>query len=158
MNKTRTKGMTAVAVVNFVFGALGVFAGLWAMMTFHAVMSRSLTDGKTTQVAMAGLGMALYGVACGIVAIIAGIGVLKLAPWGRILSLSYAGLSIVSSVVSLFMPTIESSSAPGAGVWIGKTIGFLLGMIYPAILFIVFRRPHWKEAFSSASQNVANVA
>jgi|GEM_PF-1476037 len=154
MNKTRTGGMTAIAVLNLVFGAILALTNLWVMMGLHAVMSRSFAGAEATAAAMTRLGMSLYYVVCGAVAIVAGVGVLKVAPWGRILSLAYAGLIIPGYVIDIFLPTIGESSDGGLVLGakiIGSIIGSVFWMIYPVILLIVFQKPSWKEAFKPKS-------
>ncbi len=151
-SKTRTRGMTTVAVINFVFGPISVVLGsTWAELTKHALMSN-----LTTQLSMLLwllIAWVLFVVAYGAVAVIAGFGVLRLLPWGRTMSLVYAWASIIGAVITLFMHSVQTGSEFGAGEVIGfKVIGFLLGFVYPVILIFLFRKPAWKKTFSTLSQ------
>src|SRR5208337_2696130 len=105
MNKTRTGGMTAVGVINIVFGTVGILLSLLTVITSHALLSRSFFGGHEGQEVLVLLGMALYGVLCAGVGIAAGVAVLKVSSWGRFLSLTYAGLFVLSAVFELCLST-----------------------------------------------------
>ena len=145
--KTRTGGMTTVAVLNFIFGGWGVLGGLWAVLTGHAWMSRSLVLGAESQMAMVLIGRGLLGFATGVVGVVAGVGVLMLVSWGRTMNLVYAAVSIFAAVVMLFMPS------PGAGGdAVIQLMVLLVQFIYPVTLIYLFRKPTWREAFSATPQ------
>jgi len=139
--------MTAVAVADFIFGGIGVFANLWAIMVCFAFLSHSFVLGRAAQILVLNLGYALYGLVCGGLLIGAGVGVLNVARWGRTLSLVYVGLSVFGSVAYLFVPALDGSGRDNVGFLIGKIVGSLLRLTYPVILLVVFHKPRWKQAF-----------
>jgi hypothetical protein len=65
-----------------------------------------------------------------------GLGVIKLAAWGRSLSLAYGAMGVV----------VYSAAIIGAGF----DPFFTAGLVYCAALISLFFRPTWKEAFEPA--------
>lgn len=139
MSKTLTGGMTAIAVLNFVFGGISILIG-------HALMSR-LAELSTVLILLLFLTIGY-----GIVGVIAGVGVLRLLPWGRTMSLVSAWVWIGCGVISLFTPSPQAGGKVAGAELAGKVIGFLLGLIYPVTLIFLFRRPSWRQTFCNQSQ------
>jgi hypothetical protein len=101
---------------------------------------------------------------CGVL-LAAGIGLLLVKPWGRLLSIGYAiyaiGFGIVGTVVNfLFItrPLLEQAQNKGGpeaagaiGGAIGGSIGGCFGMIYPILLLIFMFHPAIRDAFRPAT-------
>jgi hypothetical protein len=88
---------TALGMINIVLGSLVAFVGSWL------ILRRVLFDGHpgrnvgvpTVFMVMAGVSVLLLGVGF----IVAGVGVVKRRPWGRILALVVAGFASVAVLV-----------------------------------------------------------
>ena len=68
--------------------------------------------------------------------IVAGVGVFKVRPWGRTVSLAYAGSKIIVGVAGALF-----------GMFTIMTVA--IGFVYPIVLAIMFMKPGWKAAFSA---------
>lgn len=106
MTTQRTGGMTAIGILNIIFGSFGtlfsimfvILGGLFAVggMAMESEMG-SEAEGMGAAAAAGGGFIALIGIVSvifGLMTIFAGIGVLKLAPWGRTLTI-VCGFGIV---------------------------------------------------------------
>jgi hypothetical protein len=96
-----------------------------------------------------------------LVLLAAGIGLLHLKPWARILSMAYAIyailfgiLGMVVNFIFMIQPMLEQArqqqgpEAAGAiGGAVGGTIGGCFGLIYPVLLLIFMTRPKVVAAF-----------
>jgi hypothetical protein len=139
MKPQRSSGMTAVGVLNIIFGLLGgaaaglAFAG-GAMLASGAISSDEVQSSLTSGEAAIVTGLAGVLVLLFIVLFSAGIGVLRLAPSGRVLSLFYAwaALALVAVRAALNGPDLDT----------------ITSSIYPIVLIVLFSRPRWKAAFS----------
>ena len=157
MEQERTGGMTAIAVLNIIFGGVGILNGLYLALGSFVLMYELLRL-DVFQIPVARLAFALLILATGIVGLIAGIGIFALRPWGRALSLVYGGLLILSSVLSFFaVPIIAaigtydigSLSAEGlARLIIFSLIYVVLPVPYALLLCVVFYKPAWKTTFA----------
>lgn len=137
--------MTAVGVLNIVFGSIGaLFAimivlggGMIAAMGagMEAEYGAEFQGAAADTAGMAGI-MALVGiiglVACGAM-VFSGIGVLGLKPWGRKLAMIGGGAWAVLNVITLFS---------GFSLF---NLGFA---VYGGLLVWLFLQPDWKAAFS----------
>jgi len=103
------------------------------------------------------LAVALLILGTGIVGLIAGIGVFRLRPWARALSLVYGGLFLVSSVVPFVAGVVASYGAADFAKFttydvvrtiITSVIYVAIPVPYSLILFVVFRKSAWNAAFS----------
>jgi hypothetical protein len=150
MNQTRTGGMTAIGILNIVFGCIGCLFALVTVLGGGLLTALGTAAGESGaetgaefaagggEVAAAGgaiMLFGLFGLAVGVILFVAGIGVMKVAPWGRSLSLAAAALAIVSNIGKAVI-----LSAFG--------IGTVFGLIYPAVLIFCFMQPGWRAAFS----------
>jgi hypothetical protein len=134
--------MTTIGVLNLVFGGLRTFGALLTILAGGGMAvlgtAASQNGGDGAEVAAAGgaiIGFGFFSLIIGITLFIAGLGVLKVAPWGRTLSLAAASLAVVSTL--------------GQAVFLEAFgIGTFLGLIYPGVLFFLFFQPDWKVAFS----------
>jgi hypothetical protein len=151
MNQMRTGGMIAIGVLNIIFGAFGCLGAMLMVLVgggLAAIGTAAVENAaEGQQVAAAGGAVALLGLfefTIGIMLFIGGIGVLKVAPWGRGFSLAAAALAIVNGLGQAVI-----LSAFG--------IGTILGLIYPVVLIICFNRQDWKAAFSGQCDPAAGV-
>jgi hypothetical protein len=123
----RPGGLTALAVLNFVFGGFGCL-GLIAMFALLQAAD-SMTDGaSSTALASSGELMVtlLLATATVILLIVAGIGYLgQKKTLGYLMGNLYAIVSIVSSAV----PIVAYSQSVG--------VGSLIGFIYPVLTLIL---------------------
>ena len=157
MEKCRTGGMTAIAVLNIILGGIGILNGLFLLLGAFYLMSE-LSRLGVFHIPVARLAFSLLILATGVVGIIAGIGIFRLRPWARALSLVYGGLLILSSVLSYFaVPIIAtigtydigSISADGlARLIIFCAIYVVIPVPYSLLLGVVFYKPAWKAAFA----------
>ncbi|MCR9247996.1 MAG: hypothetical protein NXI31_23440 [bacterium] len=139
----RPGGLTALAVLNFVFGGFGVLAllALVALMAFIGVMADSGEEGQEAarEVAKAweeaGLGVFYAMIAVSaistILQIASGVGYLKQKKFlGRTLGNAYA----VTAVIGSLIPALMLASPEVGG---GFQIGTLVGLIYPILTLIL---------------------
>jgi hypothetical protein len=140
MGKQRTAGMTTIGVLNITFGAYFSLVFLLKILAagFMATAGNAI-GGEDGAAVAAGAGFLLLAgiAACAInlMLFISGIGVLRVAPWGRTLSLVCGGLGVVVYTASL----------------VGN--GFLtpyLGMLaYSFLLVGLFFMENWKNTYCS---------
>ena len=145
MGNKRTGGMTAVGVLNIVFGAIGALFSLLIVLGggLVAAMGAGMeaefgAEFEGAAVGTAGLGgiMAIAGIvafgACAAM-VFSGIGVLGLKPWGRKLAMVCGGAWAVLNIITLF------------GGFNPLNLGFA---VYGGLLVWLFLKPEWKAAFS----------
>jgi len=136
----RPGGLTALAVINFVFAGFG-FLQLLGLAVFFAFIGKMPTDemqeAQRAQIeAFQEMGLpvfififALTIITSGLL-LLSGIGYLKQKRFlGRMIGNTYAVVSIVSSVVSGMMFARELGG--------GFNIGTMIGLIYPIITLIL---------------------
>ena len=150
MNMQRTGGMTAIGILNIVLGAIGSLLSLLVVLgggLLAAGGAAASSSGDTSGAggAMAAGGgliaiMGLVGLACWGMMCFSGIGVLKLAPWGRTLSMVCGGF--IAALMVLSMVTSGTFSIMNT-----------LFMCYGAMLVYMCMRPEWKQAFSGQSSS-----
>ena len=132
----RPGGLTALAVLNFIFFAFGLF-GLLGLAVFFAFVGAIPTDQmegtQRAQIeAFQNMGIPVFivifvlAVISNILLLLSGIGYLKQKKvLGRFIGNAYAVFSIISSVISgmLFAPELGG----------GFNIGAIIGLIYPIV-------------------------
>jgi hypothetical protein len=135
--------MTAIGILNIVFGAL--FSLVFLLMIlgagFMAAAGSAMGGDEGAAVAAGGGFLMLIGIAAfavNLMLFISGIGVLKLAPWGRTLSIACGGLGVVVYGASL----------------VGGDFSYpmLAALAYCVILIGLFFTPAWKATFCSGEQ------
>lgn len=136
----RPGGLTALAVINFVFAGSSIFS-LAGLVAFFALADRIPTEkmdaaqkaqfeslqnmGTPTLVILIALSLVT-----GVLLLLSGIGYLKQRRiLGRMLGNTYAVVAIVSSLITGFTFSVESGG--------GFTIGTILGLIYPVLTLIL---------------------
>lgn len=142
MGNKRTGGMTAVGVINIVFGAIGalfailIVLGGGMMAAMGAGMEAEFgAEFEGAAAGAAGLGgiMAIVGIVASAAMLFSGIGVLGLKPWGRKLAMICGGAWAVLNIITLFS---------GFNLF---NLGFA---VYGGLLVWLFLQPEWKAAFS----------
>ncbi len=141
MGNKRTGGMTAVGVLNIVFGAIGALFAI--LIVLGGGMMAAMGAGMEAEFEGAAAGAAGVGGIMAIAGIVAfgasaamlfsGIGVLGLKPWGRKLAMVCGGAWAVLNIITLFS---------GFNLF---TLGFA---VYGGMLVWLFLKPEWKAAFS----------
>ena len=154
MERHRTGGMTAIAVLNVIFGGLGILAGLFNLLGVFVLLYEMLRLG-VFEIPTARVAFALLLLATGSVGLVAGIGMFVLRPWARALSLVYAGLLIASAVCSNFIVpiiatigTYDIGSISLARLMIFGVIYLVIPVPYSIVLCVVFAKAAWKAAFA----------
>lgn len=136
----RPGGLTALAVINFVFAGQG-FIGLLGLAAFFALRGRIPTDemqeAQKAQIeAFQNLGVPMFififalAIVTSVLLLVSGIGYLKQKKFmGRMIGNTYALVAIVNSVVS--GRTLASELGGGFN------IGTMIGLIYPVVTLIL---------------------
>lgn len=136
----RPGGLTALAVINFVFSGFG-FLSLLGMAAFFAFIDKIPTDqmqenerAMTEALQNLGLPMLIFIFALSLISnfllLLSGIGYLKQKKFlGRIMGNVYAVITIVSSIVSGIMFASELGG--------GFNIGTIINLIYPVLTLIL---------------------
>ena len=161
----RPTSVTVFGVLNIVFAVFGIFGLIVSVVLF---LPQTHSNNPVIQLIHDNQAYAAwlkFSLALGLVAVVvklsAGIGLLRLKPWGRQLSIIYAiyaiGMVIVGAVVNYFFllrPLLEQAQqkhrpeAAGAiGAAIGGTFGSCFGLIYPILLLVFMTRPVVVAAF-----------
>jgi len=103
----RPGGLTALAVLNFVFGGLGIIAlfGTFALLSAASTIVREVTDGKVSVPGAGSVYLSLFlGLVVAALLIVSGVGYLgqkKVA--GKLLGNVYAIVAIVNVIIGLVM-------------------------------------------------------
>jgi cytochrome c oxidase subunit IV len=139
----RPAGVTILAVVAFIFGGLLALGGL-GMMLGGAVLSRMANSGGLGM--LAGVGGAIIGfvfLGFAVVYIVDAIGLLKVANWGRILTIILVGLSLLRSAFSMMRSLGHLNP-------IALCFALIIAAIDVWILVYLFK-PDVKQAFGAAN-------
>ncbi len=132
MTRQRTDGMATIGTVNIIFGATSCLIG--ALMAFGSNFmpgsgaATGTPDGRF--LLLAGLGT----VGISFLLLIGGIGVRRVAPWGRSLSVSHGALGVI----------VYGAALIGAGF----DLFFAAALTYSFAIIGLFSRADWKAAFS----------
>ena len=146
----RPGGLTALAVLNFVFSGGGLLSilGMITMIVLFGKLAENMDDQARIQwEALQAIGrpmliglLALSALAS-ILLLVSGIGYLKQKRFlGRTLGNAYAILAIISGVASALIMTREAGG--------GFSIGSIIGFIYP-VLTLVLLNTTFKEDFTN---------
>jgi hypothetical protein len=171
----RPTAVTVFSILNMVFAALGFFGTIGSLVMLAALAHD--TNNPMMEIIRDNPGYAMYmkvsallGMAVGLALLAAGIGLWLLQPWGRLLSIAYGILAVISipvnSVVSyLFVtrPLMEqmmqhhnntAATSAAVGGMVGGLIGGCFGMIYPILLLVFMFRPNVAAAFKAPEAGV----
>jgi len=169
----RPTAVTVFGILNLIFAGLGLCGVVLGV--FALVIMANLPEGEmppNTQLELLknptykAYSFAMIGVnsIATIVLAIAGIGLLKLRPWGRSLSIGYGAYAIIMQLVGLvvsflfvvrpMMDAAEQGNDPQAqaqmiGGVVGAVFGGCFGLIYPVLLLIFMFRSNVKAAFGA---------
>jgi len=172
----RPTAVTVFGILNILFAVFGIFGVLASLALFAAAGASSnnpviqLINDSPAYAAWMKIAIVL-GVVVSAALLAAGIGLLRLKPWARIVSIIYAIYSLVmvpvSAVVNYFyliQPMLaqahqkQGPEAAGAiGGAIGGTFGSCFGLIYPILLLIFMFRANVVAAFQPAPGNPPEV-
>jgi len=157
VDRHRTAGMTAIAVLNMISGVVVILAGLLNVLGVLYLLHQQLRLGVFESPTVRGT-FALLLLATGIVGLIAGFAMRAPRPWARTVSLVYAGLLIASSVLACFIVpilatigTYDITSVPAEGLArliVFGVIYVLFPVPYAIVLCVVFCTTSWKAVFA----------
>jgi len=153
MKALRPKSITVFAILNFVFGGLGL---LYALFSIVVSMNLSITGGSAQTSAIL-LVSAMLSIVVGTLAILSGIGLIKVASWGRGCTLAYGLVAMIGAflyigvMLAIHFPNGNNTQISDAKVmtcvWI--LIGGALRFLYALVLLLYLRSSKWKEAFAA---------
>jgi hypothetical protein len=161
-----------------VFGILNIGYGLWKFATLmlsvflshmNVAASPAMDALKKNPAFIQWTNIStVAGVIFGIVLIAAGIGLLLLQNWARVLSMVYSVLEIIFAGASAVFTQIVIAPAmssqfhgPSSGMIefftkVGFVLGFLIQLVYPVLLLIFMTRPKLIEAVKGQAFPVEN--
>lgn len=136
----RPGGLTALAVINFIFSGWGLIGliGLAATFAFIGMMpTDEMPEEQRAQIeAFQNMGTSVFvmifvlTIISSVLLLLSGIGYLKQKKFlGRMMGNAYAVITIVSSIVSAMMFATEFGG--------GFNIGTIIGLIYPVLTLIL---------------------
>lgn len=155
--------LTVFGILNIAFGVLGVLCtplsliGLFFRPDPNNPVVQIIQDNAFYRYWMIGsVGM---GVIASVVLLVAGIGLLRMQNWGRLVSFGYsvyailAGLAGMVVTMAVLVPALKSqgSNNPAAmagliGGVAGGMIGGCIALVYPILLLIFLNRPKVRAA------------
>jgi magnesium-transporting ATPase (P-type) len=146
----RPGGLTALAVINFVFAGFGLLSmvAMVALLQFaDAAMATADAGDRAAIEAFQNLGMGVWALIVATEAlssallVIAGVGYLKMSRWGRSAGNLYAVLTIASALLTAFL----MPAALGGGFQLTS----IIGLVYP-ILTLILLNTTFKDEFRTA--------
>ena len=161
----RPTSVTVFGILNIVFACFGVFGVLASIAMFYMPAN---SNNPVIKIMQENPHYALFmkvsiplGILTSIALLMAGIGLLSLKNWGRVLSIVYAVYAVVFGIIGMVMnwlfllrPMLAQASqqqgpeaASAIGGAIGGSVGGCLGLIYPILLLIFMFRPNVVAAF-----------
>lgn len=141
----RPTGVTILAVLGFLLAAFSLLAAC-VMFAVGAVGIAGMSKGSSMGGGMLVTLGAFAGVFCLILAVlyvVSGVGLLKLAGWGRILTIILVVLSILLSVRGLIMG-LTHVAAPAIAIQI-------ITIVIDAWILAYLFKPHVKQAFTQSA-------
>lgn len=158
----RPTSVTVFGVLNIIIGVWGLIGGILALGLLVTPLLGGIPSMRELwangpQHAWIALAIPL-GLVGHAAAVVAGIGLLRMLEWARLLSIGYAiyaaALSIIGmglSLTLLIAPMVDHAArqadATASLIGFGSGIvGGLLGLIYPVLLFVYMTRPNVVQA------------
>ena len=123
----RTAGMAIVAILNLLLGGFPILSILAAWTEPNAVIVEWAA--------------ALVLSAVGVIGIIAGIGVLMLASWGKAMSLIF----VVTNLFTMIILGVLTWRYVDGGYW----VYLMVVLIYAVTLILLFQKQNWKHTFNA---------
>ena len=142
MSSRRTHGMTILAVVDFLFGALLVGSGTFAVLVGHASLSSSLQAEPAVMAALQSVALGLLGLGVGVVGIVAGVALFKVARWTFAICVVHACALTLLQCVNLIWVLNQSMSVEARRI---ALLGQSAGLAYP--LAVILLSMKWRRAF-----------
>jgi len=160
VKQRRSGGVTALAVLNIIFGGLGLlslFNLIILLITPPTWMGRDYAlmlsmPGYRTYIMVSGI----LQVGLGVLLLACGIGLLRLRDWARNGSMIYAAIAVVTVVINTVLllawqiPAMEAagvSSFQVDAMRVSVFTGPVLGLVYPVVLLALLTRPMIKVQF-----------
>ncbi len=174
----RPTPVTIFGILNIVFAIIGIMGAICSLAFFTIIDGNS--DNPIIQIMqknpvfqamrdnpsyLAYLKFSMIlGVVVAVLLLVAGIGLLKLKPWARMLSIIYGVYGIISvignaiaSYFFLIQPMFQKAgvdqAAGAAGGAMGGIYGGFFGLVYPVLLIFFMMRPVVVAAFNPSSTN-----
>jgi len=161
----RPTSVTVFGILNIVFAAFGIFGLIGSIILFLMPVGSNnpvikIMHENPAYAAWLKICIPLGLLRCAAL-LAAGIGLLRLKSWARILSIVYAIFAVVFDILAMVInfffiiqPMLEQArqqhgpeTAGAIGGAIGGTIGGCFGLIYPVLLLIFMLRPNVVAAF-----------
>ncbi len=139
MGKQRTGGMTTIGVLNIIFGTLGCLVFLLMILGAGFMTAAGAAAGgeEGSFIAVTGgifMLLAIAGFAGNLMLFISGIGILKMASWGRTLGLASGTLGVL---------------VYGGILFGGFSIPMAVSLVYCGVLAGLCFSSGWKSAFGA---------
>ena len=171
----RPIAVSIFGILNLAKGAVGIIGLLWTPLFFSGaaasnnpvikILAENAAYMKWIKI-MTPIGIIVTGVL-----LATGVGLLKLKPWARKLSIGYAIYAIIFLLINVpvnfllvYTPMLEQArqlqGPEAAGMIFGAIAGVLggiLGLVYPVLLWIFMTRPNVIAAFQTPPPLPANV-
>ncbi|MBA2679465.1 MAG: DUF2127 domain-containing protein [Ktedonobacteraceae bacterium] len=138
VRRVRPGGVTLMSVLLGIQGLIELVGGVLLILAANSISKRIFVNGHSVIskfVDALGVGFGAIGIVVGIITLIFVYGLWTLKRWAYWLVIIIEGLSLVRSIFELIRHT-------------GSTLGVILGMIIPAIVFLYFLiSPDVRQAF-----------
>jgi hypothetical protein len=165
----RPTSVTVFGILNIVFAVFGVFGLIASIALFFAAADSNNPVIKIMHENPAYASWLKFCIPLGLLScaalLAAGIGLLHLKSWARLLSIAYAIYAIVFGIIGMvvnFMflvrPMIEQAqqrqgpeAASAIGAAVGGSVGGCFGLIYPVLLLVFMLLPKTAAAFQPSA-------
>lgn len=138
MTTQRPTGVTILAVLQFIGGALSLLFGISSLFFggLMVVSGASETAGVEIDLGPILLIAGVLALISGLIGLIAGYGLFTLKGWGWLLALTFSVLNIVQNVLNM----IQGANIPGA----------MIGIVISGLIIYYLNRSNVKRAFGRA--------
>jgi hypothetical protein len=153
MVHARLTSMTALALLHFVLAGLVLVRSLVGYVTATAALAYPLTSvqGGGADIAMLMLLSAMVDLGIGLLGMGAGLGLLKVAPWGWDVALTYAIAALLNNGLGV-VHVRGMAQVDGSGMHGTARYAFLAleawGWFSPVLLLMFLHTAAWKQAFA----------
>jgi len=137
-------GVTVFGILVIIFAALGILGTLFSFLAFGLMANLPMFQQMPMQYNMAYMLFSLISsLIMGVLGLIAGIGILKLKNWARVLLIVFAIVMIVLGLVSLIYSGMMNI---GIGI-IFVIMGFIFSIVYYGLILWYFNKKKVKIVF-----------